>query len=42
MASDHPENTEADQDNTENELQQIEDLKIQVSYFPPIASLNAS
>ena len=42
MASDHLENTEAEQENTENELQQIEDLKIQVTYFPPIASLNAS
>ena len=32
MASDHPEQNEADQDNSEqNELQQIEDLKIQES-----------
>ena len=31
MASDHPEQNEGDQENTEqNDLQQIEDLKIQV------------
>ena len=34
MASDHPEQNEGDQENTEqNDLQQIEDLKIQVHTY---------
>ena len=37
MASDHPEQNEADQDNTEqNDLQQIEDLKIQESSYKQV------